>query len=93
MTEDKKNNQKEYQRNYHASNKKKILIFLYSMKMSENTLTFGDVKVNKKEFHASKQPIALDLVHGNKIVSGKFKHSDKGFKSFIGYKNDDNIYG
>ena len=30
--------------------------------MSEKTLKFGDVEVNKKEFHASKQPVALDLV-------------------------------
>ena len=30
--------------------------------MSEKTLKFGDVEVNKKEFHASKQPIALNLV-------------------------------
>ena len=30
--------------------------------MSEQTLKFGDVEVNKKEFHASKQEIALNLV-------------------------------
>ena len=30
--------------------------------MSEKTLKFGDSVVNKKEFHASKQAIALDLV-------------------------------
>ena len=44
--------------------------------MSEKTLKSGDVEVNKKEFHASKQPIALNLVHENKIVtSDKFKHT------------------
>ena len=36
--------------------------------MSEKTLKFGDIEVNKKEFRASKKPIALDLVHVNKIV-------------------------
>ena len=29
--------------------------------MSEKTLKFGDVAVNKKGFHASKQAIALNL--------------------------------
>ena len=36
--------------------------------MSEKALKFGDVEVNKKEFHASKQPIALNLVDTDKIV-------------------------
>ena len=47
--------------------------------MSEQTVKFGDIVVNKKEFHASKQTIALDLVSTNKmVVSGKFKHNDDG---------------
>ena len=41
--------------------------------MSEQTLKFGDIVVNKKEFHASKQGIALSLVDADKIVvSDKF---------------------
>ena len=57
--------------------------------MSEQTLKFGDIVVNKKEFRVSKQEIALNLVDINKIViSDKFKHRDKGFKYFIGYKYD-----
>ena len=60
--------------------------------MSEQTLKFGDIAVNKKEFHASKQAIALNLVNTNKIVtSGKFKHSDDGSKYFIGYFHDDDV--
>ena len=48
-------------------------------------------EVNKKEFHVSKQPITLDSVLINKIVvSDKFEHSDRGFKNFTCYK-DDNI--
>ena len=31
--------------------------------MSENTLKFGNIRVNKKEFHKPKQPIDLDLVN------------------------------
>ena len=59
--------------------------------MGEQTLKFGDIVVNKEEFHASKQAIALNLVDINKIVvSEKFKFKDKGFKYFIGCK-DDNI--
>ena len=59
--------------------------------MSKNTLKFDDIEVNTRKFHASKQPIALNLANGNQIlISDKFEHSDKGFKYFIGYK-DDNI--
>ena len=40
-----------------------------------------------KKNHRSKQPINLDLVNIDQIVlSDKFKHSDDGFKYFIGYK-------
>ena len=37
--------------------------------MSEQTLKFGDIMVNKKYFHASKQTLALNLVNTNKIVT------------------------
>ena len=60
--------------------------------MSEQTLKFGDIVVNKTEFHASKQAIALNLVNTRKIVvSDKFKQSSVGFKYFIGYLHDDNV--
>ena len=59
--------------------------------MSGKTLKFDNVEVNKKVFHASKQPIPLYLVNVNQIlIYDKFKHSDTGFKYFIDYK-DDNI--
>ena len=55
--------------------------------MSEKTLKFDNIRVNKKEFHKSKQPIDLDLVNVDQIgVSDKCKHSDGGLKYFIGYK-------
>ena len=58
--------------------------------MSEQTLKFGDIVVNKREFHASKQAVPLNLVDTSKIlVSDKFKHSDDGSKYFIGYLHDD----
>ena len=54
--------------------------------MDEQTLKFNNIRLNKKEFHKSKQAINLDLVTVNQIVvSDKFKHSDQSFKYFIGY--------
>ena len=43
--------------------------------MSEKTLKFDNIRVDKKVFDKSKQPIDL---------SDKFMHSDDGFKYFIG---------
>ena len=55
--------------------------------MSEKTLKFNNIRVNKKEFHKSKQPIDLMSVNVDQIVvSEKFKHSDEGFKYFIAYQ-------
>ena len=55
--------------------------------MSEKSLKFDSIGDNKKEFHKSKQPISSDLVNIDQIViSDKYKHSDDGFKYFIGYK-------
>ena len=62
-------------------------MFLLSIKISEKTLKFDIIRVNKKEFHKYKEPINLDLINVDQIViSDKFKHSDGGFKYFIGYK-------
>ena len=55
--------------------------------MSERTLEFDNIRLNKKEFYKSKQPINLNLVKLDQIVvSAKFKHSDDGFKFLVGYK-------
>ena len=55
--------------------------------MSEKTLKFNNIRLNKKEFHKSKEPIDLMSVNVDQIVvSDKFKHSDEGFKYFIGYQ-------
>ena len=48
--------------------------------MSEKTVKFDNIRVNKNEFNESKQSINLDLVNMDQIVvSGKFKHSDDGY--------------
>ena len=66
--------------------------FVHSIIMSEKTLKFNNIKINKKEFHKSKQAIDLDSVTTDKIVvSDKFRHSEKGYKYFIGYQEDEII--
>ena len=52
--------------------------------MSEKTLKFDNIRVNKKEFHKSKKPIDFIVVNANQIVvSDKFKHSDNGLNILL----------
>ena len=54
--------------------------------MSEKTLRFKNIRLNKEQFRKSKEPIGLLSVDLDQIVvSYKFKHNDEGFKHFIGY--------
>ena len=60
--------------------------------MNEKTLKLNNIRINKKKFHKSKQAINLDSVNIDQIVvSDKFKHSDEGFKYFIGYQEDETV--
>ena len=45
-----------------------MIFFVHSIIMSEKTLKFNNIKINKKEFHKSKQAIDLDSVTTDKIV-------------------------
>ena len=55
--------------------------------MSEKTLKFNNIRLNKKEFHKSKEPIYLmSVILDQIVVSDKFKHNNKGFKYFTGYQ-------
>ena len=55
------------------------------------SLKLGEIKLNKKEFHRSKQLIYLNQVEISKIViSDEFKLND-GIKNFIRYKNGETI--
>ena len=55
--------------------------------MSEKTLKLNNIRLNKKEFHKSKEPIDLMSVNVDQIaVSNKFKYNNEGFKYFIGYQ-------
>ena len=56
--------------------------------MSEKTLKFNNIILNKKSFHKSKEPIDLLSVDLDQIiVSDKFTHNNEGFKYFIGYQD------
>ena len=58
--------------------------------MSEKTIKFNNIRLNKKEFHKSNQPIDLMSVNVDQIaVSDKFKHNNEGFKYFLGYQEDE----
>ena len=58
--------------------------------MSEKTLKFNNIILNKKTFHRSKEPFDLLSVDLDQIIeSHKFKHNDEGFKHFIGYLKDE----
>ena len=63
---------------------------MLSIRISGKKLKFDNIRVNKKEFLKSKQPIDVNLVNLDQIVvTDKFKHSDDGFKYFIGYKKSE----
>ena len=58
--------------------------------MREKTVKFNNIRLNKKEFHKSKQSIDLKSVNTQHMVtSDKFKHNDEGFKYFIDYQEDE----
>ena len=51
-----------------ALKNKLINISVCNIIMSEKTLNFNNIKINKKEFHKSKQAIDLDSIITDKIV-------------------------
>ena len=58
--------------------------------MTEKTLKFNNIRVNKKKFHMSKKAIDLMSVNTDQIViSDKFNHNNNDFKYFIGYQEDE----
>ena len=58
----------------------KLVLFWIIKRMSERTLKFENIILNKKEFHKS-EPIDLGLVNVDQIVvPDKLKHSDNDFK-------------
>ena len=98
MLEEEKNKIKEYQKKRYqeliqykkeALKNRSINLSVGNIIMGEKTLKFNNIKVNKKEFYKSKRAIELDLVDTRKtVVLDRFKHSEEGFKCFIGYQKD-----
>ena len=64
-----------------------FLFFIFSLiQISEKRLKFNNIKLDKREFHKSKEPIHLLSVElDQRVLSYKFKHNDEGFEYFIGY--------
>ena len=55
--------------------------------MTEKTLKFNNVRVNKKKFYISKESTDLMSVNVDQIVvSDKFNYNEDDFKYFIGYQ-------
>ena len=53
----------------------------------KKTLKFNNIRLNKKEFHKSKEPIELISVIVDQIdVSDKFRQNNKSFEYFIGHQ-------
>ena len=65
--------------------------------MEETIIKFGDIEIQKQNFHQHKRPISIKKnVDINKIVvSTKVSFVKKTFKYFIGYKDSRkiNLYG
>ena len=55
------------------------------------SLEFNKIKLNKKEFHKSKQAIYLHKVEISEIVISDDFKLDDGVKNFIGCKNDKTV--
>ena len=95
LSQEEKDKIKEYQRKRYQqliqykkeASQNRWGLFLLSIRMSEKTLKFNNIRFSEKEFHKSKQSIDLKSVNVDQIVvSDKFRHSDDGFKYFIGYQ-------
>ena len=57
--------------------------------MSKQTLKFNGIKMSKKDFYTSKQPIPLRSINTkNTVLSFRVKHNDESCKYFIGYSHD-----
>ena len=55
--------------------------------MTEKALKFNNIRVNKKKFNMSKEPIDLMSVDIDQIVvCDKFNYNEAGFKYFVGYQ-------
>ena len=50
----------------------------------------GDTEIEKQKFHYHKKPVLIEDVDINKIITlSKVSFGKKGFRYFIGYKDDE----
>ena len=66
-----------------ALKNKYFFCYLLSIKMSEKTLKFNNIRFNKKELHKPKKPIDLTSVNVDQIVASE------GYKYFICYQENE----
>ena len=60
--------------------------------MNKEIITFSDTEIEKRKFHYSKYPINIKNVDVDKIIlSCEDSFVRKGFKYFIGYKDDEKV--
>ena len=60
--------------------------------MSKKIIAFVDTEIEKCKFHYYKYPININNEDINKIiVSNKASFGKKGFKHFIGYRDDEKV--
>ena len=58
--------------------------------MDKGSLIFGDIGIDKCNFHCPEYPMWVDYEYIDKIlISNKVQYGKKGNKHFIGYKDDD----
>ena len=72
---------------YSITPKIRQILLQQDYKLTEKTLTFNNIRLNKKKIHKSKEPIELmSVIVDQIVVSDKFKHNNEVFKYFIGYQ-------
>ena len=58
--------------------------------MNQEIITFDDTEIEKRNFHYKKNQILFDDADIDKmLIPVKVSSSEKIYKYFIGYKNDD----
>ena len=57
--------------------------------MNQETLIFGDIKMDKSKFHYPKNLVLIDELYIEKVlIFNKVYFGKKGYEYFIGYKYD-----
>ena len=59
--------------------------------MSEKTITFGDKKINKKDFYNNKKQFSIEDIDINKILVSKSETCENNMRKYIIGYNDNTI--